>query len=188
MNPATAPWADRRDLIALAATLEARFVCGAVRDSLLGHAVADIDLATPLSPETVIARVRDSGFKPVPTGIAHGTITAVLPDGPVEVTTLRRDVSTDGRHAVVSFPDDWREDAHAEPRDGDALPPESVREPAHEKVTHRLGQRERDEERALVGVRFPRVLTPRAVQRRELLQLQRRADYRGDERSDDELG
>ena len=77
MNPATAPWADRRDLIALAATLEARFVGGAVRDSLLGHAVADIDLATPLSPETVIARVRDSGFKPVPTGIAHGTITAV---------------------------------------------------------------------------------------------------------------
>ncbi len=111
MNPATAPWADRRDLIALAATLEARFVGGAVRDSLLGHAVADIDLATPLSPETVIARVRDSGFKPVPTGIAHGTITAVLPDGPVEVTTLRRDVSTDGRHAVVAFTDDWREDA-----------------------------------------------------------------------------
>ena len=84
--------------------------------------------------------------------------------------------------------DDWREDAHAEPRDGDALPPESVREPAHEKVTHRLGQRERDEERALVGVRFPRVLTPRAVQRRELLQLQCRAGYRGDERSDDDLG
>ena len=103
--------ADRDDLIALAATLEARFVGGAVRDSLLGHAVADIDLATPLSPETVIARVRASGFKPVPTGIAHGTITAVLPDGPVEVTTLRRDVSTDGRHAVVAFTDDWREDA-----------------------------------------------------------------------------
>lgn len=103
--------ADRDDLIALAATLEARFVGGAVRDSLLRHAVADIDLATPLSPETVIARVRASGFKPVPTGIAHGTITAVLPDGPVEVTTLRRDVSTDGRHAVVAFTDDWREDA-----------------------------------------------------------------------------
>lgn len=128
MNPATVPWADRDDLIALAATLEARFVGGVVRDSLLGHAVADIDLATPLSPETVIARVRDSGFKPVPTGIAHGTITAVLPDGPVEVTTLRRDVSTDGRHAVVAFTDDWREDAarrdftmnalYADPRTG----------------------------------------------------------------------
>ena len=111
MTPGTAPWADRPALIALAARLEARFVGGAVRDMLLGLAVADIDLATPLSPETVIDRVRDSGFKPVPTGIAHGTITAVLPEGPVEVTTLRRDVSTDGRHAVVAFTDDWREDA-----------------------------------------------------------------------------
>ncbi|MCT8002461.1 CCA tRNA nucleotidyltransferase [Sphingomonas sanguinis] len=111
LNAASAPWADRIDLIALAERLEARFVGGAVRDSLLGHAVADIDLATPLSPETVIERVRECGFKPVPTGIAHGTITAVLPDGPVEVTTLRRDVSTDGRHAVVAFTDDWREDA-----------------------------------------------------------------------------
>ena len=111
MTAATAPWTDRGDLIALAERLEARFVGGAVRDSLLGQAVADIDLATPLSPETVIARVREAGFKPVPTGIAHGTITAVLPEGPVEVTTLRRDVSTDGRHAVVAFTDDWREDA-----------------------------------------------------------------------------
>ena len=111
LNPVTAPWVERAELIALAQRLEARFVGGAVRDSLLGHAVADIDLATPLSPETVIERVRDSGFKPVPTGIAHGTVTAVLPDGPVEVTTLRRDVSTDGRHAVVAFTDDWREDA-----------------------------------------------------------------------------
>ncbi|WP_454278219.1 CCA tRNA nucleotidyltransferase [Sphingomonas sp. Marseille-Q8236] len=111
LNAAGAPWADRTDLVALADRLEARFVGGAVRDSLLGHAVADIDLATPLSPETVIERVRECGFKPVPTGIAHGTITAVLPDGPVEVTTLRRDVSTDGRHAVVAFTDDWREDA-----------------------------------------------------------------------------
>lgn len=111
MSPDMTPWADRPELIAMAGRLEARFVGGAVRDSLLGIPVADIDLATPLSPETVIERVRDSGFKPVPTGIAHGTITAVLPDGPVEVTTLRRDVSTDGRHAVVAFTDDWREDA-----------------------------------------------------------------------------
>ncbi|WP_294234364.1 CCA tRNA nucleotidyltransferase [uncultured Sphingomonas sp.] len=109
--PGTPPWANRPQLIALAERLEARFVGGAVRDMLLGIAVADIDLATPLSPETVIGRVREAGFKPVPTGIAHGTITAVLPDGPVEVTTLRRDVSTDGRHAVVAFTDDWREDA-----------------------------------------------------------------------------
>ncbi|WP_433909838.1 CCA tRNA nucleotidyltransferase [Sphingomonas yabuuchiae] len=111
MTPGPAPWADRPELIALAERLEGRFVGGAVRDMLLGLTVADIDLATPLSPETVIDRVRASGFKPVPTGIAHGTITAVLPDGPVEVTTLRRDVSTDGRHAVVAFTGDWREDA-----------------------------------------------------------------------------
>lgn len=111
MIPQTAPWADRPALIALAGRLEARFVGGAVRDMLLGIAVADIDLATPLPPETVIDRVRAAGFKPVPTGLAHGTITAVLPDGPVEVTTLRRDVSTDGRHAVVAFTDDWRADA-----------------------------------------------------------------------------
>ena len=87
LNPASAPWAERAGLIALAQRLEARFVGGAVRDCLLGHAVADIDLATPLSPETVIERVRDSGFKPVPTGIAHGTVTAVLAHGPVEVST-----------------------------------------------------------------------------------------------------
>ncbi|MDY0959169.1 CCA tRNA nucleotidyltransferase [Sphingomonas sp. CFBP8993] len=111
MTPEATPWANRPELIALARQLEARFVGGAVRDMLLGLAVADIDLATPLSPETVIERVREGGFKPVPTGIAHGTITAVLPDGPVEVTTLRRDVATDGRHAVVAFTDDWREDA-----------------------------------------------------------------------------
>ncbi|MEG3090435.1 CCA tRNA nucleotidyltransferase [Sphingomonas sp. PB1R3] len=111
MTPEATPWANRPELIALARRLDARFVGGAVRDMLLGLAVADIDLATPLSPETVIERVREGGFKPVPTGIAHGTITAVLPDGPVEVTTLRRDVATDGRHAVVAFTDDWREDA-----------------------------------------------------------------------------
>ena len=71
----------------------------------------DVDIATLLKPEEVIDRVRAAGFKAVPTGIAHGTITAVLPSGPVEVTTLRRDVSTDGRHAIVEFADDWREDA-----------------------------------------------------------------------------
>jgi poly(A) polymerase len=111
-----AAWRDRVGLAALCAALDAgadgaRFVGGVVRDTLLGLPVHDIDIATRLSPQAVIERVRAAGLKAVPTGLAHGTITAVLPDGPVEVTTLRRDVSTDGRHAEVAFTDDWREDA-----------------------------------------------------------------------------
>ncbi|MES2754768.1 MAG: CCA tRNA nucleotidyltransferase [Pseudomonadota bacterium] len=109
-----AAWRERAGLVELTAALgagNARFVGGAVRDTLLGLDVHDIDIATPLRPDDVVDRVRAAGFKPVPTGIAHGTVTAVLPSGPVEVTTLRRDVSTDGRHAVVAFADDWREDA-----------------------------------------------------------------------------
>ncbi|WP_242146696.1 CCA tRNA nucleotidyltransferase [Sphingomonas sp. BAUL-RG-20F-R05-02] len=89
----------------------ARFVGGAVRDTLLGLDVADVDLATELPPEDVLDHVRAAGMKAVPTGLAHGTITVVLPDGPVEVTTLRRDVATDGRHATVAFTRAWEEDA-----------------------------------------------------------------------------
>ena len=111
-----AAWRDRAGLAALCAALDAgadgaRFVGGVVRDTLLGLPVHDIDIATRLGPQAVIERVRAAGLKAVPTGLAHGTITAVLPDGPVEVTTLRRDVTTDGRHAEVAFTDDWREDA-----------------------------------------------------------------------------
>lgn len=111
-----APWRDRPGLATLCAALDAaqggaRFVGGVVRDTLLGLPVHDIDIATRLTPQAVIERVRAAGLKAVPTGLAHGTITAVLPDGPVEVTTLRRDVSTDGRHATIAFTDDWREDA-----------------------------------------------------------------------------
>ncbi|WP_414901974.1 CCA tRNA nucleotidyltransferase [Sphingomonas flavalba] len=111
-----APWRHRPGLDRLLATLDAgagetRFVGGAVRDTLLGLPVADLDLATRLRPEDVRDRIRAAGLKAVPTGLAHGTITAVLDDGPVEVTTLRRDVSTDGRRATVAFSDDWREDA-----------------------------------------------------------------------------
>jgi poly(A) polymerase len=108
-------WRARAGLDALVAALgggdQARFVGGAVRDALLGLPVADIDIATRLDPEDVLHRLRRAGVKTVPTGIAHGTITAVTAGGPVEVTTLRRDVTTDGRHAVVAFTDDWREDA-----------------------------------------------------------------------------
>jgi poly(A) polymerase len=74
---------------------ETRFVGGCVRDTLLGLEVSDVDLATRLTPETVLARLERSRIKAVPTGIAHGTITAVIGGAPVEVTTLRRDVTTD---------------------------------------------------------------------------------------------
>lgn len=101
-----------RLLEALGATEgDIRYVGGAVRDTLLGLPVKDIDCATRLLPEESSRRITAAGFKAIPTGIAHGTVTALLPSGPVEVTTLRRDVSTDGRHAVVAFTDAWREDA-----------------------------------------------------------------------------
>jgi len=109
-----AAWRSRPGLDRLCAVLgsgASRFVGGAVRDTLLGLDVADIDLATELPPEDVLDLLRASGIKAVPTGLAHGTITAVLPDGPVEVTTLRRDVATDGRHATVAFTQAWEEDA-----------------------------------------------------------------------------
>lgn len=90
---------------------EARLVGGAVRDALLGTEVADIDLATPRPPEAVIAALKAAGLKAVPTGIDHGTVTAVSGHRGFEVTTLRRDVKTDGRHAEVAFTDDWQADA-----------------------------------------------------------------------------
>jgi poly(A) polymerase len=110
------PWRHRLGLDGLLAALDApagkaRFVGGAVRDSLLGLPVNDVDIATTLDPHAVVDRLKDAGIKAVPTGIDHGTVTAILPDGPVEITTLRRDVSTDGRRATVAYTDDWREDA-----------------------------------------------------------------------------
>ena len=88
-----------------------RLVGGCVRDAVLGLPVADVDLATQLTPAEVMRRVAAAGLKAVPTGIAHGTVTVVAPGIAVEVTTLRRDVATDGRHAEVAFTDDWRADA-----------------------------------------------------------------------------
>lgn len=111
-----AAWRTRAGLDRLLDALDAaqgatRFVGGAVRDTLLGLPVYDIDLASRLRPDALVERIARAGLKAVPTGIAHGTVTAVLPDGPVEVTTLRRDVATDGRHATVAYSDDWQEDA-----------------------------------------------------------------------------
>ncbi|MEY4575011.1 MAG: Polynucleotide adenylyltransferase, partial [Pseudomonadota bacterium] len=88
-----------------------RYVGGAVRDTLLGLPVSDVDIATALLPETVIDRLEAGGVKAVPTGLDHGTITAVVDGKNYEITTLRRDVSTDGRRATVAFATDWREDA-----------------------------------------------------------------------------
>ncbi|MGB3723784.1 MAG: CCA tRNA nucleotidyltransferase [Pacificimonas sp.] len=88
-----------------------RLVGGAVRDALLGLPVSDVDLATKFSPQEVIERLEAAGLKAVPTGLKHGTVTAVSHGLVAEVTTLRRDVATDGRHADVAFTDDWREDA-----------------------------------------------------------------------------
>ena len=111
-----APWRTRPGLAGLCAALgaearEARFVGGAVRDTLLGNDVADIDVATVHPPDRVLALLKDAGIKAVPTGLTHGTITAVTEGGPVEVTTLRCDLVTDGRHATVAFGTDWQADA-----------------------------------------------------------------------------
>lgn len=89
----------------------ARFVGGAVRDLLLGEKPGDLDLATILQPDEVVRRLEAAGIKAVPTGIEHGTVTAVSSGTVVEVTTLRSDVSTDGRRATVAFTDDWAKDA-----------------------------------------------------------------------------
>ncbi|MBX3594650.1 CCA tRNA nucleotidyltransferase [Sphingomonas sp.] len=109
-----APWRERPGLDRLTAALGpgmARFVGGAVRDTLLGLAVTDIDLATPHPPERVVELLERAGIRAVPTGIAHGTITAISSGTVVEVTTLRRDVATDGRHATVAYTADWQADA-----------------------------------------------------------------------------
>lgn len=109
-----APWTQRSDLNALVSVLgarRARYVGGAVRDTLLGLEVKDIDLATTIPPRQVMNLLDKAGIKPIPTGIDHGTVTALLAEGAVEITTLRHDVSSDGRRATVAFAEDWREDA-----------------------------------------------------------------------------
>lgn len=111
-----AKWGKRRGMARVLKALGAeegltRYVGGAVRDDLLGLPVSDIDLATRIKPDEVMERLRKARIKAVPTGIDHGTITAVSDGRAVEITTLRRDVSTDGRRATIAFTDDWQEDA-----------------------------------------------------------------------------
>ena len=111
-----AAWLDRPGMRYLLDALDTRagatrLVGGAVRDLALGFAVADLDLATRLVPAEVIARLDAAGIKSVPTGLAHGTITAIAAGTVVEVTTLRSDLTTDGRRATIAFTDDWAADA-----------------------------------------------------------------------------
>ena len=91
--------------------IETRAVGGAVRNALLGLTVSEVDLATTALPEQVVSLARKAGFKAVPTGIEHGTVTVIADGVPFEVTTLRRDVETFGRHATVAFTKEWEEDA-----------------------------------------------------------------------------
>lgn len=112
------PWLTAPETRAVMAALEAaggpdcaRFVGGCVRNALMRRPVDDVDIATVLRPEAVIAAIEAAGLKAVPTGVEHGTVTAVSGGRPFEITTLRRDVETDGHRAVVAFTDDWSEDA-----------------------------------------------------------------------------
>lgn len=113
---AEAAWLKDDALQALFAMLaraggEGRAVGGAVRNSLLGQPVHEVDIATTLAPDAVVQGAQRAGFGVHPTGIEHGTVTVVVQGKPFEVTTLRRDVATDGRHAVVAFGTNWEEDA-----------------------------------------------------------------------------
>ena len=111
-----APWLKRPELMRVFAALatagvETRAVGGAVRDGLLGRPVTDVDLATTARPDQMMALARKAGLKAVPTGIEHGTVTIIADGVAFEVTTLRRDVETFGRHATVAFTENWEEDA-----------------------------------------------------------------------------
>jgi len=114
LTDAQAPWRLDADITALMTAFpagEIRFVGGCVRNALLGQSVGDIDLATPLTPDAVIQALDAADIKYVPTGLEHGTITAIIGKKPFEITSLRRDVETDGRRAVIAYTTDWAEDA-----------------------------------------------------------------------------
>jgi len=113
LNP---DWLNSKEVQSLgaafkAAGFELRFVGGCVRDSILKREVTECDAATNATPDEMIALLEKAGLRAIPTGIQHGTITALVEGKPFEVTTLRRDVSTDGRHAKIAFSKSWEEDA-----------------------------------------------------------------------------
>lgn len=119
LDPGLHPWLVSAAAKAIFDALEAaagarpavRFVGGCVRNALRGAPVDDIDMATVLPPQEVSCALEDAGVRVAPTGVAHGTVTAVIDGEPFEITTLRRDVSTDGRNATVAYSEDWVEDS-----------------------------------------------------------------------------
>lgn len=162
-------WLSEPDTLAVVGALTAkgsdvRFVGGCVRDSLARRDVGDIDIATPDRPDMVIELLTASAIRAVPTGIDHGTVTAVTDGRTFEITTLRRDVETDGRHAKISFTDDWVADAKrrdftinamsATP-DGDVYDPfDGIGDLAHGRIRFIGLARERVEEDYLRILRF----------------------------------
>jgi poly(A) polymerase len=109
-----AVWTQRKGVKLLTKALgpdDIRWVGGAIRDSLLGKNVKDVDCATKLHPDKVTEKCEKFGVKVIPTGLDHGTVTAVLEDGNIEITTLRQDISTDGRRAKITFSESWKDDA-----------------------------------------------------------------------------
>jgi poly(A) polymerase len=112
------PWMTAPETVAVLDALEARggpdcarFVGGCVRNTLLKRPIEDIDIATTLAPEHVMKALEVAQIRAIPTGIDHGTVTAVVDTKPFEITTLREDVETDGRRATVHFTNDWEKDA-----------------------------------------------------------------------------
>ena len=134
-------------------------VGGAVRNALLGVPIGDIDIATTALPQEVMRRAAAAGFKPVPTGIEHGTVTVVIDGRPFEVTTLREDVETFGRHAKVRFGRDWRRDAERRDFTMNAL---SVSRRRHGARLCRRARRSRSAARALHRRRRQRA-SPRTI-------------------------
>lgn len=117
MKTLNADWLQADDTQQVIAALEAvrpdgaRFVGGCVRNTIMQREVDDIDIATQLTPEQTLAALEQAGIRAIPTGVEHGTVTAIVDGRPFEITSLRRDVETDGRRAVVAFTEDWAEDA-----------------------------------------------------------------------------
>ena len=113
ITPEWLSWSSTQALAACfeQAGIDMRFVGGCVRDALLGRTATDVDIATPATPEQVMSLLAAAQIKVIPTGIDHGTVTAVLEGKAFEITTLRKDVACDGRKAEVEFTDDWLEDA-----------------------------------------------------------------------------
>jgi poly(A) polymerase len=112
IDPALHPWMTQPETVQVMAALgEGRFVGGAVRDAIAGVAVCDVDIAVPMPPQEVLARLKAHAIRAIPTGLDHGTVSALAGGKLFEITSLRRDVATDGRHARIAFTDDWAEDA-----------------------------------------------------------------------------